>query len=262
MVKSQTLSYFVFQLERGESGTPHFQGYLVFVKKQRLTACQRLISNTAHYEGTRGGVKANYDYCTKADGRLEGPFVGGERPVEAGSSQQLEAATASVIRGSTLSQVAIDFPTIYLRHHRGLTALRNALTQPRPRDISIIWLHGPTGVGKTRAAFQRYPQAYFKPAGKWFDGYDQQKVVIWDDFRPSSDVTLAQLLRITDRYPVIVEYKGGFVAFNALLIIFTSPLAPGETYAHEDITQLTRRITQVVDCSNGVPEIVWPQINE
>lgn len=37
------VTYAVFQLEEGKNGTPHYQGYVAFKKKKRLTAIEHLL---------------------------------------------------------------------------------------------------------------------------------------------------------------------------------------------------------------------------
>ena len=70
-------------------------------------------------------------------------------------------------------------------------------------------LLGKTGTGKTRKALWKMPDAYIKPNGKWWPLYTGQQNVIMDDFRAHPDFTFDELLRVLDRYPHIVETKGG-----------------------------------------------------
>jgi len=85
---------------------------------------------------------------------------------------------------------------------------------------------------------------------KWFDGYDGQPVTIIDDFR-SKGVRFSFVLRLLDRYPLSVEFKGGFVNWAPRYIFITTPNDVAGTFAArkehlpEDIAQLERRITKV-----------------
>jgi hypothetical protein len=68
--------------------------------------------------------------------------------------------------------------------------------------------------------------------------------VIIDDFRPSQ-FSFQELLRLLDRYPHQVEYKGGTRQFLAKTIIITTPLSIEETFSiNENINQLQRRISE------------------
>lgn len=56
----------LFQEEIGESGTLHLQGTLKLIKKARLSAMTKLISDKVHWEPTRN-IEASFDYCKKND---------------------------------------------------------------------------------------------------------------------------------------------------------------------------------------------------
>ena len=111
------------------------------------------------------------------------------------------------------------------------------LHPPRQHQTRCLFIHGPAGTGKTIAVTEAlkalgkiYPewQYFAKPAGgrKWFDGYDNQKIVLIDD--PSlfniqyndDDVTAFKTLISSN--PVQVEIKGGFAQFTSHLVIILS----------------------------------------
>jgi len=85
-------------------------------------------------------------------------------------------------------------------------------------NVVILW--GATGVGKSRLLNDLFPDAYWKPKGKWWNGYSGQATVIFDDFYGWLEIDC--LLRICDRYPILTEVKGGVVQFVAKNIVFTS----------------------------------------
>lgn len=108
----------------------------------------------------------------------------------------------------------------------------------------VYWFWGPTGTGKTRTAHKMAPDAYFTPSTlQWWDGYDGHEDVIVDDFR-ASFCKLEYLLRLTDRYPFRVAFKGGFRQFLAKRIFFTSAFSPEALFdgGRDNVDQLLRRI--------------------
>lgn len=97
---------------------------------------------------------------------------------------------------------------------------------------------------------------------RWFDGYDGQYVAIFDDFR-NKDVAagFAFFLRLLDRYPVAVEFKGGFAAWVPRVIFITCPYSPtrcfakhGQVVPPEDLGQLDRRITRTFEFEHELTE--------
>lgn len=74
-------TYMVFQKERGEAGTEHYQGYIYFRNARSLAGIKTdAIFATAHLEAARGTPAANHAYCTKEEGRIDGPWVKGDIP--------------------------------------------------------------------------------------------------------------------------------------------------------------------------------------
>jgi len=98
-------------------------------------------------------------------------------------------------------------------------------TRPRPR---VLWFYGPTGTGKSHHAHLLAAQTgpYWSASKdlNWFNGYDPMyhKAVVVDDFRQSF-CSFDWLLKITDKYPLEVPTKGGFVCWAPELIIITCP---------------------------------------
>lgn len=98
----------------------------------------------------------------------------------------------------------------------------------------VIWLAGPTGCGKTRAAFEESMArgtVWSSPSStlQWFDGYDAHTTAIFDDFR-ASGVNFAYLLRVLDRHPMMVPVKGGYVNWIPSYIYITCPRMPVDEF--------------------------------
>jgi hypothetical protein len=63
---------YVFQLEKGESGTPHYQGFVSMVARQRATAMKKILPR-AHWEQAKNPGAAR-NYCRKEESRVDGPW--------------------------------------------------------------------------------------------------------------------------------------------------------------------------------------------
>jgi hypothetical protein len=151
-------------------------------------------------------------------------------------------------RGGTNREIFEADPTNYIKYTRGILASRILFQGSRDYKTEVFWCYGETGSGKSRWASEQYPTAYWKaPTSKWWCGYDQHDAVIIDDYRRDFS-TFGDLLRLFDRYPLIVETKGGSVQFLAKTIVVTTPKNPRDTWdsrTEEDIQQLLRRITEI-----------------
>lgn len=94
---------------------------------------------------------------------------------------------------------------------------------------------------------QRGP--FNKNSPMWWDGYNGQQTVVFDDYRPWW-CPFSYLLGLLDRYPIKVQTKGGWINFVPAKIIITTPLDIESTFANfrteEDIKQVKRRVHRVV----------------
>lgn len=154
----------------------------------------------------------------------------------------------------------IDGSVAVVKFHRGLTILRSLTTLPRSTKPAVFWFSGSTGSGKTRCAFEfasaiglTYEDVWISSGSlQWFDGYDGQRLAVFDDFR-AKHVEFSFLLRLLDRYPIRTPFKGGFVNFNPHHIIITCPYSIERCFSKrfehipEDLAQLTRRISSIFD---------------
>lgn len=134
-----------------------------------------------------------------------------------------------------------------MRHHRGIERLL-AVLNDEPRDfVTEVKVYiGPTGTGKSRKAHDEDKITWTHHGDRWFDGYENQESVLFDDFEGiKSGVPFRKLLQLTDRYPLKVPVKGGFVNWRPRLIIFTTNVEPDAWYPEEDIAPLRRRITSI-----------------
>lgn len=241
--------YLIFGFEEGANGTPHLQGYLHHENARAGTSIRHACRDRGHWERAAGSPAQNKAYCSKQATESCPVVELGKLPTQ-GRRSDLETLAQRIKSGETLQSVlqGDDFASVatWIKHTRGCDRIA-AMCAPK-RDAStestVYWCYGPTGSGKSRWAYEEFPDAYrFASAGRWFDGYDGQDTIIFDDFRPDAGLSYAYILQITDRYPMQLPVKGGFVPLLAKRFVFTSPETPTNTFVlQEDIGQLMRRI--------------------
>lgn len=237
--------YMVWQKEEGSNGTPHLQGFVCFHQSKCLTDV-RLMNARAHWEIARGTLEQNYKYCTKDEGQLAGPWIRGRKP-SPGKRSDLTDVTDMIISGQKMKTVALSYPNSYVQYHRGLHALQTQIRKTTRDAPKIYIFHGPSGVGKTKLLYEVYPDAFWKPKGKWWDGYDGEHVVVIDEYY--GWLSLDLLLRLLDRYPLLVEGKSmtGGIRMLAEVFVFTSNVEPRDWYRNLPVQRtdaLMRRIKE------------------
>lgn len=268
----------------GDKGTPHLQIYMEFENALLGKAIQKDLGRRFWIQPAKGAPKKAAGYCKKGRDRppknhgyeffyprtMETPDKPSncgfpwERPFERGTISQQGKRTdvsqpceAIVGEKATLKQIAREFPDQFVKYHKGFTALRSHVLQPRMLsvmpDVIVRW--GPTGCGKSESArlvdWPDLDHYVWDPASKhWFDGYDGEDKIIIEEFR--SHIPFRELLTLLDRYECKREYKGGMINITASKFIITSPTHPSTWYENlalkeGSINQLTRRITQVIE---------------
>jgi hypothetical protein len=108
-----------------------------------------------------------------------------------------------------------------------LKAWQNFETGKRP-ELYVRW--GPGGVDKTRFIYDNYSKEqiyrvtlpHVKSAQIWFDGYEGEEVILFDEF--VGNVPCHIMKELTDRYPYRGQVKGGFIYLCATTFFITSNL--------------------------------------
>lgn len=246
-VLEPNVKFAIFQFEKGESGTKHYQGYLRWNENTRLSALKKLEGDfaRAHFKIAKGNEQQNIVYCTKQDTRIDGPWEIGERSHQ-GKRTDLDSVVDLIKSGATLKRVAEECPREFIKYPRGIKEYMGAINERNPRDFETeLWVfYGAPGTGKSYAANQMArPHGAFTPnfgvSGIWWDGYNGQEFVLFDEFK--CNIPLGLLKRLADRYECTVDIKGlAAVQFTSRVIIITTNLDWDFWYVSEKISQVER----------------------
>jgi len=238
--------YLIFQKERGEEGTLHYQGYVCWEQPKGLAAVKK-VNPRAHWEirrGTHEGAKA---YCSKEDTRVEGPWEKGEEPTQ-GRRNDLQEIKEKLDAGATVADIADSHYSQWCRYRHAFQEYKQIKQPKRDFKTKVCVLWGPTGTGKSSFVREKAGiDCYWKEDQKWWDGYENQTHVCLDDFY--GWIKYHDMLRLLDRYPLRLECKGGQVQFNSKFIWITSNKHPRDWYkdmSEEKYAALERRIDMIV----------------
>jgi len=220
--------YLVFGREKGESGTPHLQGFICYHNPVYFSRVQKFIPQ-AHWEVAKGSFEQASAYCKK-----DGDFVEfGDPPITQKRKGEMNIERWDLARKACLEGRVDDIPSeLYIKYYRTF----QAIAKDHPVKVNGLdettgeWFYGTTGTGKSRTARQLYPDAYLKGCNKWWDGYIGQDIVIIEDF-DRVHACLGHHLKIWgDHYSFPAEVKGGQIVIRPKRIIITSNWRPEEIW--------------------------------
>ncbi len=247
----------IFQEERTKTEKAHIQGYVEFDKNVTFEQIKTRLPAGAHFSEARESKESNEIYCSKVRSRIKftDTYCRGltkRKATKQGNRSDLSEIKRKLDSGCSIRTIADAHFGDYIRYHQGLEKYRRLLQEPRKKAPTVIIIWGPPGTGKSYAAREMSPNAFWVPQqhgdNLWFDGYTGQRTVIWDEFAGSCQWNL--LLRLCDEYPLKVQVKHGFEEMVADKVIFTSNTQWEEWYNFEENPKFIkrafeRRITEI-----------------
>lgn len=238
--------YIVVGKEVGEKGTPHLQAYIEFPNAVRWgTLCKKIPGGW--FQPSYGPAKKAAEYCKKS-----GVFEEDGCITNQGERTDIQETVDCLKLGSTsLENILLNETNKYHLYGRTLEKVDTILKNRNHRNEAPVakWLWGKTGVGKSHQVFQNVDLEdcfVWKNDHGWWDLYDQQQYVIFNDYR--GEINYNELLQLLDKWPYYVCRRNKPpILFNSKYIYFTSSLPPERIYvnrlAEDGIEQLLRRLT-------------------
>ena len=94
--------------------------------------------------------------------------------IDHGGRTDLAQAAEAIRSGMDIREVALEFPEPFIKYHKGMMAYKKSdhlpwTTQSAPDGPEVWVFWGATGTGKSRRAFETWPDAYRKMTNdKWW----------------------------------------------------------------------------------------------
>lgn len=184
-----TATYMVYQEEMGDSGTPHLQGTVCYSTLKTMQQVKDDLDCDCHLTKVRD-LAASIKYCIKDEGRLGGPYIFGDEPVQ-GKRNDLLAVKESIDAGATTTQLWDEHFSNMIRYHKSFDVYKQVKlnTTVRSFKTKVLLIVGPAGMQKSTLAnilaHHFSPTVYTigesRSSGLYFDGYIGQDCVILDE---------------------------------------------------------------------------------
>lgn len=248
----EQMDYMIYELETASTGTVHWQGYVRFKGRKRQSDVKRLLGNNGlHLEVARGTEGENRTYCSKEGSQHEfGTFD--ERAGTQGRRTDIEGAAEAIKQGQTMRQVAMTHSAAFIKFNKGLQAFAEIMLGEPPvtRDVHLLILWGPTGVGKSHRALTTWPDAYVVKASKnMWDMYNGQETVILEEFNDQV-VCLEDFNSWADKWKLQLpcRYNNKWARWTTLVI--TSNYDPMDWWRfHQNVETARRRMREPIGMS-------------
>jgi len=210
------ISYCIYQVECGEEGTLHFQGYLECIGQKTWVQLHKLPGlETARFATRHGTGPQAIAYCRKQDETyVEGPWEWGT-PKAPGTRSDLLDIQQKIKDGMAMTRIAEENYASWVRHYKAFREYRRITTKPRNFKPKVFLFIGPAGKGKS--TLMKLIASYIgtvnvvaqpKGSGVYFDDYDGQDVIIFDEF-DGHFMKPTMFNTIFDEHECVIPVHGG-----------------------------------------------------
>lgn len=200
--------------------------------------------NSVHLEPAKGSSDENKAYCSKEELLVDDlPQFG------RGARNDWHRFRDAILDGKSDHQLNMLYPQKCAQHCGYIKWTRLAHKQetlqhlPKgTRDHIGIWISGPTGIGKSSSI----PHEGYWLNGKWWDGYQDEELVIIDDpIRSLSKYYASELKRLVVENPVLVEPKGGMMCIRPKQVVVLCNYTMRDYFGDDSSNALSTRFTEV-----------------
>lgn len=251
--------YWIAQLEEGESGYLHYQGYFQCKSPTRVSTVLKkfktagLVNENGQafvHLGLRGKSSVEHEirYCSKEKTRVDGPWHFGDSGVRLANHQgqrtDLMTLREAVKEGLSYNDLMLSDEYGPLINSSTMPVIKSYIeereiaqqTDMTRDDMTVYYVWGTPGTGKTWSAYY-HPQiwaddtwtdhdVYVPDLGSnpW-DGYLNQSVLLLDEFS-SKDYQFKEFNRLLDYYPMRLgaRYRDRQARWNRVVMTSNEPI--------------------------------------
>lgn len=124
------LLYMIVGREKGDSGTPHLQGYLSLNRRFTLSQIKGWLGSRVHLEVARGSPQQNRDYCTKEGDYDEYGTLPRTTQGKRNDFICYQQWVVSLDRMPTMHEIAREWPGLFARYSDRLRTIAEASLPP------------------------------------------------------------------------------------------------------------------------------------
>lgn len=211
---------YVVAHEKHQNGDDHLHIYVKTLTKHNFLdpKCLDILFDGEFYHGNYQGCRSAKNvlkYCTKDEDYVSNMDIASLL----NKTSLRKQVAVKIHQGVPLEQLYQEHPEIiydYKKIKQNVQEIALDSYVPVERVVTCKWMWGATGTGKTRRSIAEfggdYKKIYMKANNKWWDGYFRQPYVLLDELDRAQNKWIHNFLkRWCDRYPCLLEIKGGTV---------------------------------------------------
>lgn len=285
-------TYFCICDETGEIGTYHYHAFIYRASAIKFSQLKALFP-TAHIERCIGTCAENRAYVLKDGDKFnkneqgfyeyinsKGQIKKGQNfghffentdcPADKQKASNNASRVVEMIQiGATDEEIVEQVPSTYRdldKIQRLRSSYRDKQFRNAWRDLTVTYIFGETGTGKTRGVMEHYGYQnvyrvtdYTHP----FDTYEGQDVIIFEEFR--SNIKYNDMLNYLDGYPLQLpsRYYNRQACFTKVYLI--TNWSPDDQYRNipiDDKKAFFRRIGKIIQYVSADMQIEFPSFDE
>lgn len=227
------------------TGRLHLQCYLAGKKQITLPTIRKWFGADAKYFVCKGSPEQNRNYCIYDGDFTEWGVLPPDGRKKGGASTQAKwKSIADLAVNRDMKTIMDTYPREAVTSYRNLKQIGydfgvvpDDLTKPCGE-----WIYGKSGVGKSFTARKENPGAYLKMMNKWWDNYENEDVVILEDFDPAYVQSMSYFLKIwADAYAFRVEIKNHTVSIRPKKFVVTSQYSLEQLFRDPEMLEAIKR---------------------